>query len=145
MINYVCLQLASHSVQREAEAALGSVLVIRKEFLHETQPGGIHKPREQEKLFAFCWDLERSHLEKCPRDTKYHTESLVVGALDLQEPPLPSIPLLLSGERTCPQFSHWGHASCPRFCLTSGGLCGFSHLFLALPAPPQGQAKLRHP
>lgn len=89
MVSYVCLQLASHSVQREAEAAPGSVLVIRKEFLHETQPGGIHKPREQEKLFAFCWDLERSHLEKCPRDTKYHTESLVVGALALQEPPRP--------------------------------------------------------
>lgn len=144
MVSYVWLQLAFHSVQREAEAALGSVLVIRKEFLHETQPGGIHKPREQKKLFAFCWDLELSHLEKCPRDTKYPTESLVVGALVLQERTTPD---LHSRCNACSQervFSRWGHASRPGFCLSSGGLFGFSHLFLALPALPQGQAKLRH-
>lgn len=105
MVSYVCLQLASHSVQREAKAALGSVLVIRKEFLHETQPGGIHKPREQEKLFAFCWDLELSHLEKCPRDTKYHTESLVVGALVLQEQTSPALHSTPALRREC---SHTG-------------------------------------
>ena len=106
MVSYVWLQLAFHSVQREAEAALGSVLVIRKEFCHETQPGGIHKPRTREIICLLLGSRTLSP-RKVFQGHKISQRALWWEPLFCRsEPPLPSIPGAMSALRR--EYSHPG-------------------------------------